>query len=69
MDTCPCCSDVLLRHVAHGSLYWFCRSCWAKMPSVEEYCPRAAIAAEVLPSLVVSPQRRSSLVQYRAVAA
>jgi hypothetical protein len=79
MNTCPCCSDVLLRHVDHGSLYWFCRSCWAEMPSVEEYRARVAIAApepvralsvaQAPPSLVVSPQKRSSLAHYRGVAA
>jgi hypothetical protein len=79
MDTCPCCADTLLRHVDHGSLYWFCRSCWAEMPSVEEYRTRAAIAvpapvhalsvAQALPSLAVSNQKRLSAVQYRGVAA
>jgi hypothetical protein len=79
MDTCPCCGDALLRHVDHGNLYWFCRSCWAEMPSVEEYRARVAIAtpepvralsvALAPPSLVVSSQKRSSLVQYRGVAA
>lgn len=79
MDTCPCCGDALLRHVDHGSLYWFCRSCWAEMPSVEEYRARMAIAlsepvhllsvAQATPSPVVSAQTRSSLVQYRGVAA
>ena len=58
MDTCPCCSDVLLRHVDHGSLYWFCRSCWAEMPSVEEYRARVAMASPevVKPHLVLKPQ-------------
>jgi hypothetical protein len=79
MDTCPCCADTLLRHVDHGSLYWFCRSCWAEMPSVEEYRARVAIAppepartlsiAPASASLAVSPQKRSSLVRYRGVAA
>jgi hypothetical protein len=78
MDTCPCCSDTLLRHFDHGSLYWFCRSCWAEMPSVEEYRARTAIAlpeliralsvAQAPPSLVVSSQRRSGLAQYRDAA-
>jgi hypothetical protein len=79
MDTCPCCADTLLRHFDHGALYWFCRSCWAEMPSVEEYRARTAIAAPepvralsvalAPPSLVSSSQKRSSLVQYRGVAA
>jgi hypothetical protein len=79
MDTCPCCADVLLRHFDHGSLYWFCRSCWAEMPSVEEYRARVAItvpeSVRVLsvvqspPSLVGSPKNRSSAGQYQSVAA
>lgn len=77
MDTCPCCSDTLLHHFDHGALYWFCRSCWAEMPSVEEYRTRAAITAPVStlsvaqapPSLVISNQKRSSSVQYRGVTA
>ena len=44
MSTCPCCSDVLLRHIQHGSLYWFCRSCWAEMPNLAEYSDRLAVA-------------------------
>jgi hypothetical protein len=79
MDTCACCSDVLLRHFDHGALYWFCRSCWAEMPSVEEYRARTVIAvpapvralsvAQAPPSLVVSSQKRSSSDQYRGIAA
>jgi hypothetical protein len=36
MNTCPCCSNALLRHIKHGSLSWFCRSCWLEMPNLEE---------------------------------
>ncbi len=32
MNTCPCCSDPLLRHVRHGKVYLFCRHCWQEMP-------------------------------------
>jgi hypothetical protein len=79
MDTCPCCADVLLRHFDHGSLYWFCRSCWAEMPSVEEYRARMAIAGPeavkphlVLTSqsnLVVTPQKQVISGQYSPIAA
>ncbi|MCY7274948.1 MAG: hypothetical protein LH702_14760 [Phormidesmis sp. CAN_BIN44] len=24
----------MLRHVRHGSLYWFCRTCWSEMPDL-----------------------------------
>lgn len=33
MSTCPCCSNLLLRHIRHGTLYWLCRSCRAEMPN------------------------------------
>jgi ribosomal protein L37AE/L43A len=31
-QTCPCCSNSLLRHVRQGKLYWFCTSCWQEVP-------------------------------------
>lgn len=35
MNTCPCCSDVLLRHFKNHREYWFCRHCWQEMPLFE----------------------------------
>lgn len=35
MHRCPCCSEVLLRHARHGSVYWFCTHCWQEMPDLE----------------------------------
>jgi DNA-directed RNA polymerase subunit M/transcription elongation factor TFIIS len=32
MNYCPCCSDVLLKHVNSHETYWFCRQCWQEMP-------------------------------------
>jgi hypothetical protein len=32
MNSCPCCSDVLLRHIRGHEVYWFCRNCWQSMP-------------------------------------
>ncbi|HEY9740199.1 MAG TPA: hypothetical protein V6C90_06880 [Coleofasciculaceae cyanobacterium] len=29
---CPCCSDILLRHMRLGGLYWQCSSCHQEMP-------------------------------------
>lgn len=27
-NSCPCCgSSMLLRHVRHGQIYWFCQAC------------------------------------------
>ncbi|MEC4887920.1 MAG: hypothetical protein SAL70_42430 [Scytonema sp. PMC 1070.18] len=31
-NSCPCCGGSLLRHVRHGSLYWFCKTCWQEVP-------------------------------------
>ncbi|MBW4520508.1 MAG: hypothetical protein KME16_12505 [Scytolyngbya sp. HA4215-MV1] len=36
MNTCPCCSNQMLRHFRHHQLYWFCRSCWQEMPILEQ---------------------------------
>lgn len=35
MNTCPCCSEHLLRHVRHASIYWFCPRCKQEMPVLE----------------------------------
>jgi hypothetical protein len=32
---CPCCSDVLLRHVSRSGVYQLCQSCHQKMPDLE----------------------------------
>jgi hypothetical protein len=32
MNYCPCCSNVLLRHIGGHQVYWFCRNCWQPMP-------------------------------------
>jgi hypothetical protein len=32
MNTCPCCSHPLLRHIHRHEVYWFCRNCWQEMP-------------------------------------
>jgi DNA-directed RNA polymerase subunit M/transcription elongation factor TFIIS len=32
MTNCPCCSNMMLRHIRAHQVYWFCRSCWAEMP-------------------------------------
>lgn len=33
MSSCPCCSGVLLRHIRHNGIYWFCSHCWQEMPN------------------------------------
>ena len=35
MDTCPCCSASLLRHIRHSSIYWYCPHCRQEMPNLE----------------------------------
>ncbi|MEA5620855.1 hypothetical protein VB711_23875 [Cronbergia sp. UHCC 0137] len=32
MNYCPCCSNVLLKHIRGSTTYWFCRTCWQEMP-------------------------------------
>jgi hypothetical protein len=32
---CPCCSDVLLRHVRRSGVYQLCRSCRQEMPDLQ----------------------------------
>jgi hypothetical protein len=32
---CPCCSDVMLRHVSRSGIYYLCRTCHQKMPDLE----------------------------------
>lgn len=34
MNRCPCCSETLLRHARHGTVYWFCTHCWQEMPDL-----------------------------------
>ncbi|ARV61741.1 hypothetical protein BZZ01_26740 [Nostocales cyanobacterium HT-58-2] len=31
-NACPCCGGSLLRHVRHGEVYWFCKTCWQEVP-------------------------------------
>jgi hypothetical protein len=32
---CPCCSDILLRHVSRSGVYQLCQRCHQKMPDLE----------------------------------
>lgn len=36
MNTCPCCSNLLLRHARGEGIYWFCPHCWQEMPVFSE---------------------------------
>lgn len=31
LNTCPCCSSLLLRHARQQGVYWFCTSCRQEM--------------------------------------
>lgn len=35
MNSCPCCSNQLLRHIRYQGIYWFCSSCWQEMPNLD----------------------------------
>jgi hypothetical protein len=34
MTTCPCCSNILLRHLNSQKVTWFCLHCRQEMPSL-----------------------------------
>ncbi len=36
-NSCYCCGNSLLRHVRHGKVYWFCKSCWQEVPLLSVY--------------------------------
>ena len=36
-QTCPCCSNILLRHVSDSRIYWRCGYCFQEMPVMEDY--------------------------------
>lgn len=54
MASCPCCSNLLLRHIRQGGVYWLCRSCHAEMPNFEELFDRTP--TEVKRPLVFAAQ-------------
>ncbi|HBL14973.1 MAG TPA: hypothetical protein DD379_26980 [Cyanobacteria bacterium UBA11162] len=35
MNSCPCCSSRLLRHIRHHSIYWYCPRCRQEMPVLD----------------------------------
>ena len=37
MNSCPCCSASLLRHVSAQKLYWFCPHCYQEMPNCSSH--------------------------------
>ena len=35
MNNCPCCTDVLLRHIGKNGIYWVCPHCRQHMPVLD----------------------------------
>ncbi len=35
MNSCPCCSTLLLKHWKQGKIYWYCSSCRQEMPNLD----------------------------------
>ncbi|MDJ0719210.1 MAG: hypothetical protein QNJ54_34115 [Prochloraceae cyanobacterium] len=33
LHNCPCCSSLMLRHVRHKEIYWYCSHCYLEMPN------------------------------------
>ncbi len=34
MNSCPCCSNLLLKHWKQGKTYWYCGTCRQEMPNL-----------------------------------
>lgn len=53
MNSCPCCSDLLLRHVCAGQSYFYCQRCRLELPET-------VVQAEIglyQPTIKVAPLR------------
>ena len=60
MNSCPCCSHQLLRHIRQRNVYWFCSHCRQEMPNFEYSSNKARalspqLARKPRPSLDISP--------------
>lgn len=56
--TCLCCSNLLLRHICSGKLYWRCSHCYQAMPVIED--------AESMPLFVAHERSFQPLLAARA---
>ena len=36
ISLCPCCSNILLRHVNSQGVYWYCSHCYQEMPNYNQ---------------------------------
>ncbi|CUR33670.1 hypothetical protein PL9214520209 [Planktothrix tepida PCC 9214] len=61
MNTCPCCSESMLRHTRNHQVYWFCRHCWEEMPVFELKNPPLSILSRKETSLPSQPSLVLSL--------
>ncbi len=64
MSTCPCCSDVLLRHIRGNEVYWFCRNCWQQMPALEvqkRFFPTISVTHEPAHRLIKQQAKQSPI--------
>jgi hypothetical protein len=52
MNTCPCCSEHLLRHARHGEIYWYCPHCRQEMPNL------SAVLNDCVPDVDLVPITR-----------
>jgi hypothetical protein len=60
MNSCPCCSHQLLRHIRQHNVYWFCSHCRQEMPNFEDSFKMAIalspqLARKPRPSMAISP--------------
>jgi hypothetical protein len=62
VNTCPCCSERLLRHVRTGSIYWFCSHCWQEMPNLQStLAERQASELGILERLVLKSNQVAAI--------
>lgn len=70
MQSCPCCTNVLIRQICNGHLNWFCRHCWANMPvglqvnanvSMTQY----VVAAQTIPERQTPSRKKKRMVVKR----
>ncbi|MBW4468552.1 MAG: hypothetical protein KME07_24260 [Pegethrix bostrychoides GSE-TBD4-15B] len=61
-NPCPCCSEPLLRHARHGSIYWFCPHCWQEMPNLQQVLAARQTASKSIG--VAAGQSASRLLAY-----
>ncbi len=47
MNNCPCCSSILLRHIRHSQIYWYCPHCKQEMPNFGNWIKTQAFVNEV----------------------